>query len=153
MRAMQKTPPAASPDAYVAALTGWRRRLVEHLRANVLAAAAVDERIKWGHIVCFDHGPLLLIRAEARRVLFGFWRGKRLGAIEPRLVPGGKFELATMQLRDGDTVDAAVVRRLVKEAVHLNRRVGDPTDDAKPARHPAPRQRAAKRSPRRATKA
>lgn len=124
---MQKTPPAANPDAYVAALHGWRRELVEHLRAGVLGAAKLDETIKWGHLVYFSNGPVLLIRAEAQRVLFGYWRGKRLLEIEPRLKPGGKFELATLDLREGMTIATTVVRRLTKEAVALNRSVGDPT--------------------------
>src|SRR5690606_36845288 len=38
-------------------------------------AAPLDESIKWGHLVYQSNGPVLLIRAEARRVLFGFWRG------------------------------------------------------------------------------
>jgi hypothetical protein len=42
--------------------------------------------------------PFLLIRAEERRVLFGFWRGQRLRGIEPRLKPGGKYEMATLEL-------------------------------------------------------
>ncbi|CAK7257029.1 MAG: DUF1801 domain-containing protein [Rhizobiaceae bacterium] len=124
---MRKEKPADSPDAYVVALDGWRRETVERLRAAVLAAGALEERIKWGHIVCFSNGPVLLIRAEAARVLFGFWRGKRLREIEPRLKPGGKYELATMVYVEGDPVDAAVAERLASEAVHLNAEIGDPT--------------------------
>ncbi|KRA77010.1 hypothetical protein ASD78_05220 [Lysobacter sp. Root667] len=124
---MQKTPPAANPDAYVAALDGWRRDLVEHLRASVLGAAKLEEVVKWGHLVYFSNGPVLLIRAEAQRVLFGFWRGKRLLEIEPRLKPGGKYELATLDLREGMTISAATARKLVKQAVSLNASVGDPT--------------------------
>ncbi|KQZ60117.1 MULTISPECIES: DUF1801 domain-containing protein [unclassified Lysobacter] len=124
---MLKTPPAANPDAYVAALDGWRRDLVEHLRASVLGAAKLEEVVKWGHLVYFSNGPVLLIRAEAQRVLFGFWRGKRLLEIEPRLKPGGKYELATLDLREGMTISAATARKLVKQAVSLNASVGDPT--------------------------
>lgn len=117
---------AASPDAYIGALTGWQRPLVEQLRQAVLAAAPLDERIKWTHLVYFANGPVLLIRAEAQRVLFGFWRGKRLRAIAPRLKPGGKYELATWELREGDSVDAALVTALVQEAVRLNDQLGNP---------------------------
>ena len=124
---MRKEKPAESPDAYVAALGGWRREIVAALRAAVLSAGALEERIKWGHIVCFSNGPVLLIRAEEARVLFGFWRGKRLREIEPRLKPGGKYELATMVFVEGDTVDAARAERLAREAVRLNAEVGDPT--------------------------
>ena len=86
---MKKSPPAATPDAYVAALRGWRRELVETLRGAVLKSAIFEETIKWGHIVFFLNGPAILIRAEEERVLFGFWRGKRLLEIEPRLKGGG----------------------------------------------------------------
>jgi hypothetical protein len=132
---MKKTTPAASPDAYVMALRGWRRDLIEALRTTVRKAAAFDEVIKWGHLVYFAGGPVLLIRAEEERVLFGFWRGQRLLPIEPRLKPGGKYEMATLDLRKGMTVDARTVRRLAIEAVSLNNKFGDPTKEAaKPAK-------------------
>jgi hypothetical protein len=127
---VQKTTPAANPDAYVAALTGWRRDCVEALRAAVRAAAAFDEVIKWGHLVYFKNGPVLLIRAEERRVLFGFWRGQRLRTIEPRLKPGGKYEMATLDIHEGTTIDSATAGRLAKKAVTLNRTLGDPTKDS-----------------------
>jgi hypothetical protein len=127
---MKKSPPAANPDEYLSALDGWRRECVESLRTAVLSAAPVDEAIKWGHLVFSANGPVLLIRAEAARVLFGFWRGQRLREIEPRLRPGGKYEMATLELHEGESVTPKVVRQLVKEAVALNRKLGDPTDAA-----------------------
>lgn len=130
---MRRTPPAASPDAYVAALTGWQRPCVEALRATVRQAATFDEVIKWGHLVYLAHGPALLIRAEDARVLFGFWRGRRLRAIEPRLKPGGKFEMATLEIRAGMAVEPDIVARLAAEAAALNARLGDPTGAAKGA--------------------
>jgi hypothetical protein len=63
--------------------------------------------------------------------LFGFWRGQRLRTIEARLKPGGKYEMATLELREGTAIDAATVRRLVKKAVALNKKLGDPTLAAK----------------------
>lgn len=96
---MKRSVPAANPDAYVAALTGWRRACVEELRAAVRGAARLDEVVKWGHLVYLANGPVLLIRAEEERVLLGFWRGQRLRAVEPRLRPGGKYEMATAELR------------------------------------------------------
>lgn len=117
----------ASADAYVKALRGWRRDCVERLREAVRAASAFDETIKWGHLVYLAHGPVLLIRAEEERVLLGFWRGQRLAAIEPRLKPGGKYEMATLELRKGMTIDADTVRRLATKAAALNKTLGDPT--------------------------
>ena len=62
---MRRSVAAASPDAYVAALTGWRRACVT-------------------------------------------------------------------ELREGETIGPATVRRLTTDAVELNERVGDPTRVARP---------------------
>jgi hypothetical protein len=124
---MQRSAPAANPDAYVSALTGWRRARVEELRAAVREAAELDEVVKWGHLVYLARGPVLLIRAEEERVLLGFWRGRLLQALEPRLRPGGKYEMATLELRADSILDPETVRRLTAEAVELNRQLGDPT--------------------------
>jgi hypothetical protein len=131
---MAKMTSASSPDEYVAGLSGWQRALVEKLRATVTAVADVEEAVKWGHLVYASNGPLLLIRAEEQRVLFGFWRGKRLQSIEPRLKASGKYEMATLDLREGMSVSAAVARRLTKEAIGLNESLGNPRDAARPAK-------------------
>ena len=128
---MKKEKPAASPDAYVAALIGWRRQQVGALRKAILGSADLEEVIKWGNLVYFASGPVLLIRAEDERVLLGFWRGQRLRQIEPGLKPGGKYEMATLEFRKGVAVAAAMVRRLTREAVALNKKLGDPTLAAK----------------------
>jgi hypothetical protein len=127
---MKKMTAAANPDAYVATLSGWRRARVEELRAAVLEASPLDELIRWGHLVYLSNGPVLLIRAEEERVLFGLWRGKRLRSIEPRLKPGGKYEMATLELVEGATIDAGTVRRLTRKAVALNTAHGNPAADA-----------------------
>ena len=124
---MKKAVPAANPDAYVAALNGWRRTRVRELRAAIRSAARLDEVIKWGNVVYLGNGPVLMIRAEAERVLLGFWRGQRLRQIEPRLRPGGKYEMATLELRSGDRIAPATVRRLTAAAVELDTELGDPT--------------------------
>ena len=125
---MKKTPPAASP-AYVAAISGWQRPVVEKLRAAVTAGAKFEEVIKWGHLVYFSNGPVLLIRAEEARVLFGFWRGKRLREIDDRVKASGKYEMGTITLREGDEITTAQAKRLAKEAATLNRTLGNPCGD------------------------
>lgn len=125
---MKKTVPAASPDAYVRALSGWQRATVTELRAAVLAGGRLEEVIKWGNLVYLSNGPVLVIRAEGERVLLGFWRGQRLGELEKRLKPGGKYEMATVTLRENEGIGASVVKRLTKAAVALNETLGDPTD-------------------------
>ena len=127
---------AASPEAYLAALKGWRRELVDHLRDNVLAAAKVEEGIKYGNLFYSANGPAIVIRAvKDKRVLLAFFRGKRLRDIEPRLKASGKYELANLQFLEGDAIAASTVRKLAKEAVALNKRLGDPTHAAKKTRN------------------
>ena len=129
---MKKVIPAANPDAYVAALTGWQLAITRKLRRAVRASSTkLVETIRWGNIVYFSDGPVLVIRAEAHRVLFGFWRGKRLRDIDDRLKPGGKYEMATMELREGDSISPVVVRRLTNQAIKLNKTLGDPTKPTK----------------------
>ena len=48
---------------------------------------------------------------------------KRLRTIEPRLKPGGKYEMATLEIRENAPVSLAVVRRLTKEAAALNEEI------------------------------
>ncbi|HZN24771.1 MAG TPA: DUF1801 domain-containing protein [Burkholderiales bacterium] len=141
---MKKMIPAANPDEYVAGLSGWRRDCVDNLRANVRAVNGLEEAVKWGHLVYSSNGPALLIRAEDQRVLFGFWRGKRLQKVEPRLKASGKYEMATLELREGMSATPAIVRKLTKEAIALNKALGDPRDAAKPKR--ATKARPAKRA-------
>lgn len=125
---MRKTStPAESPDAYVASLSGWQRRQVEALRAAVHEAAPFREAVKWGHLVFFSNGPVLLVRAEATRVLLGFWRGRRLRGIEPRLKGGGKYEMATLHLGSDTPLPRETVLALVKEAAALATTLGDAT--------------------------
>lgn len=129
---MKKSVAAQSPDAYVESLDGWRRPLVDTLRKAVRSAGALEERIKWGHLVYLHGGPVLLIRAEELRVLFGFWRGQRLRELEPRLKPGGRYEMATMVLEEADRLSAAQAKRLAVAAIALNQRLGDPTQLSDP---------------------
>ena len=128
---MKKVAPAPTPDAYVAALTGWRRACVENLRAAVRAVPGLTEVIKWGNLVYLASGPVAVIRAEDGRVMLGYWRGQRLRGTEPRLRPGGKYEMATVALREGEAVAPAVVRRLTREALRLDAALGDPTAAAR----------------------
>ena len=115
---------ARSPDEYVAALRimgDWQQRCTIALRAAVREAAPqLDERLHWGHLSYFLNGsPVLMIRAEPARMLFGFWRGQRLREIEPRLRPGGKYEMATLHLQPDTALERATVLRLVLAAAAL----------------------------------
>ena len=120
--------PATNPEQYFACLTGWQSRCANALRSAVKEASSeLVEGLKWGHAVYSLNGPVLLIRAEPARLLFGFWRGQRLRHIEPRLKPGGKYEMATLELKEDTTLLRDVVMDLATRATELNRSLGDPT--------------------------
>ena len=118
---------AASPDAFVEELDGWQRELVAMLRAAVNAGAAFDEVIKWGNLVFVHQGLAVLIHVEEHRVVFGFFRGKRLTGIEPRIKPSGKYELGNIVFFEEDAIELEQVERLAREAPRLNDELGDPT--------------------------
>lgn len=120
--------PATTPDEYIGCLGGWQRDAAEALRQAVLSAVPeLEVRLKWGHLVFFLNGPVLLIRAEPQRLLFGFWRGQRLRSVEPRLKAGGQYDMATLTLQPDTPLDRDTVLQLARDAAELNRSLGDPT--------------------------
>jgi len=121
-------PLPASPDEYVQSISGWQRERVEMLRAIAQSVGDSDETVKWGHLVYMANGPAYLIRADEERVLFGFWRGKRLLDIEPRMTGTGKYEMKTLDLRKDTPIDPAVAEQLIREAIRLNRTIGNPQE-------------------------
>jgi hypothetical protein len=135
---MRKSVPPANPDAYVAALSGWQRDCVTELRAIARKVRGLDEVVKWGHLVYLSNGPVCLVRAEGTRVLFGFWRGQRLQSVEPRLKGGGKYEMATVEIREGLSVAPGIASKLVRQAVALNAALGNPAVPASPKRATPP---------------
>jgi hypothetical protein len=120
-------PAAETPDAYIAALSGWQRERCEMMRAAIRSAASFDETIKWTNLVFMANGPCILIRAEEHRVLLGFWRGKRLRDLEPRIKASGKYELGNLVMTESTGVTADQVATLAAEAHRLNIELGNPT--------------------------
>jgi hypothetical protein len=119
---------AKTADEYFAGLSHWQGRYANALRAAVTEAVPeLEERLKWGHAVYFLDGPVLLIRAEPTRVLLTFWRGQRLRNLEPRLKPGGKYEMATLELKADSPLARDAVVALARQAAELNRTSGDPS--------------------------
>ena len=119
-------PAAESPDAYITALSGWQRERAAMMRAAIMAAAPFEETIKWTNLVFLANGPCILIRAEEHRVLLGFWRGKRLRALDPRIKASGKYELGNLVMTEATEATAEQVARLAAEAFRLNAELGNP---------------------------
>ncbi|WP_249340156.1 DUF1801 domain-containing protein [Sphingopyxis sp. L1A2A] len=124
--AMGMGPVAETPDAYIAALSGWQRDRAEMMRAAIMDAAPFAETIKWTNLVFMANGPCILIRAEEHRVLLGFWRGKRLREIEPRIKASGKYELGNLVLTEATETTSEQVARLAAAAHRLNAELGNP---------------------------
>jgi hypothetical protein len=120
-------PQPASPDEYVQSIGGWQRDRVDMLRSIAQQVGESDEAVKWGHLVYLANGPAFMIRAEEKRVLFGFWRGKRMLDIEPRLKGQGKYELRTLEIGENTPVAPSVAERLIRTAIILNQAIGNPT--------------------------
>lgn len=122
---------ATTPEEYLATLAGWQADVVAALREQVLKIDALEEVIKWGHLVYLFNGPALLIRADDDCVMFGFWRGQRMTHIHAGLKAGGKYEMAKLTITKPPGPDAATVRALCEAAVQLNLEFGNPQDAAK----------------------
>ena len=119
-------PAADSADAYIAALSGWQLERCRMMRAAIMAAAPFDETIKSTNLVFMANGPCILIRAEQQRVLLGFWRGKRLRDLEPRIKASGKYELGNLVMTEATDVSPGTVTTLAAEAFRLNAELGNP---------------------------
>ena len=59
-------------------------------------------------------------------MLLGFWRGKRLREIEPRIKASGKYELGNLVMTEATEVASETVERLAAEAFRLNAELGNP---------------------------
>lgn len=131
MTSGKKTPAKATADktiaGYIAGLSGWQAAAVQQLCALVeKAAPKATGSIKWSQPVFEDHGPFCYVRAFAKHVNLGFWRGADLPNAEGRLQSGGKM-MAHVKITGLEDIDAPLFTKLVKAAVKLNRSEGDPT--------------------------
>lgn len=114
-------------EDYIAALPPAQARIAEALRAAIASAAPeATAAIKWAQPVFEAGGPACYFKAHRNHVTFGFWRGADLTAIAPALQSAGK-KMAHLKIANDGKVDSALVARLVKAAVQLNRVEGDPT--------------------------
>jgi hypothetical protein len=114
-------------DEYVARLPLHQRGIVEALRTLVrMAAPDAVETFKWAEPVYEVNGPFAYIKAHRDHVTFGFWRGVEIDAGRGLLESSGE-KMAHVRLRASADIDASKFSRMVKEAVELNRRKGDPS--------------------------
>lgn len=129
----KQTVPKVSPKAgmtfetYLDGVDAAWRPVLEALAKLVRAAApGATVAIKWAQPVFESGGPFAYARASKRHVTFGFWRGAELA--DPRgLLEGEGDRMKHLKVASLADIPAAEVTRMVKEAVALNAKQGDPT--------------------------
>ncbi len=116
-----------SIDGYITGLGDWRGPVVCSL-ADLVERAAPDARgsIKWAQPVYEVNGPAVWIKAHARNVNLGFWRGAELDDTDGVLVGEGD-RMRHITVREDGVFDQAAATALIRQAVALNREKGDPT--------------------------
>ena len=121
---------AAQIDAKIAALNDWRGPMLSRLRALIREADGdVIEELKWrkpsnpsGVPVWSDHGVICTGETYKDKVKLTFARGASLD--DPSQLFNASLDGGTrraIDFREGDEVDEAAFKMLVRTAVDLNR--------------------------------
>ena len=118
--------PESQIDDYLRSLPAWQSQLAARIRALVHEADPnITEAWKWGTPVFADGGNVVAIGAFADHVKANFFKGASLPD------PAGLFNAGleakatrAIDLAEGDHLDEAAFRTLVKEAVAANTTTG-----------------------------
>lgn len=117
---------ARTVDEYIHQQEAWQQALLKPARALILRAApGATESIKWAQPVFESNGPFCYLKAHARHVTFGFWRGQDLTSISER-IEGDGTKMGHIKLRGEDDIDEARFQALIRRAVELNGTLGNP---------------------------
>jgi hypothetical protein len=106
--------------------TGWHAAVIRNVLAmthKVAPKASVE--IKWGQPVIEENGPVAFLKVAKQHVTFGFWRGAELTDTNGVLEGGDRMK--HVKIRSGDAFDEKTLSTLLRQAVSLNRKKGDPT--------------------------
>lgn len=118
---------AKTVSEYITGLPAGKAHIAKALRAMIRAAAPeLSEVIKWAEPVYESNGPVCWFKAHTAHVTLGFWRGVELRKISARLESSGS-KMAHIKIRTEDDIDSSEITKLVKAAVALNKKKGDPT--------------------------
>lgn len=117
----------ASVDEYIASVEPTLRPIVTELR-NVVrrAAPAASETVKWSQPTYEHNGPFCYIKAFKNHVNLGFWRGKSLDDPDGLVQSGGDV-MGHIRFNAERDVVARSLAPLIRQAMHLNAELGDPT--------------------------
>jgi hypothetical protein len=113
-------------DWVMAKASGWRAEVVSDLIALARKTAPrATIAIKWGQPVIEENGPVAFIKVAGAHVTFGFWRGADL--TDPKALLEGGERMKHVKLRSPEDFDEEVLSALLRQAVALNHKEGDPT--------------------------
>jgi hypothetical protein len=118
---------AKTIDDYIEVLGDWRGDAVRRIRELVDGAAPdAESSIKWAQPVWqAGGGPFAYVKAFQRSVNLGFWRGAQLDDPDG-LLAGDGDRMKHIAIRSVDEIPADAVGRFVRQAVSLNRELGNP---------------------------
>lgn len=112
---------------YIGTLEKPQSQIVEELD-KLLTKAVPDatSSIKWAQPVYELGGPFCFIRSAKKHVTLGFWRGVELD--DPNeILEGSGTKMKHVKLGLSDKIDKPALTKLIRQAVQLNKRQGDPT--------------------------
>ena len=122
--------PDATPktvDAYIDALPQPQQDTAAAIRKAVMGAdSEMTGSIKYSQIVFEVGGPVAALKAHPKHVTLTFWRGATL-ADPSKALQGDGDRMRHIRFTSPADVTTTVVAGLVREAVKLNRELGDPT--------------------------
>lgn len=116
-----------SVDDYVAQAAPAQAACLTALRGLVRKfAPKASESIKWGQPVYESNGPMIFMRASSKHVTFGFWRGAMLA--DPHALLGGDGDrMRHVKIATVEAINRPALTALIKQAIALNAKHGDPT--------------------------
>lgn len=117
-------------EGYIEGLVDWKGEIVHRVRSIILETVpGVNETIKWAQPVYESGGPFAYIKAYKTAVNFGFWRGAELE--DPHgVLQGTGSKMRHLKITDPRQVDEQLFADFIRQAVKLNRDLGDPTKSA-----------------------
>jgi hypothetical protein len=114
-------------EGYIASKPAPLAEVLTQIDAIVRKAAPkATATIKWAQPVYELNGPFAYMKATAKHVTFGFWRGTEL--TDPkRLLEGDGERMKHVKVTSPADVRTSQFAAWVKEAVRLNSEKGNPT--------------------------
>jgi hypothetical protein len=110
--------------SHIRQLEGWRGKTMAQLRKMIREAGPeLAEEWKWNTPVWSHRGNVLAVGAFQDHIKVNFFKGASLG--DPgRLFNAGLDARATraIDIRQGDAIDDAALKKLVRAAIELNRK-------------------------------